>query len=245
MKKLVLFILLIIIFVACGVKTNHKESNPFLSEYNTPFNVPPFDKINIEHFEPAMKLGMEQQLAEVDEIVNNPEEPTFENTIAALDYTGKLLNNVLYVYYNYTGVNNSPQLEEISKILAPKLSAHEDNINLNQNLFERVKKVYEKKEDLNLNSEQMKLLEDTYRSFVRSGAELSEEQKERFREINQKLATLSLQFSQNVLGEVNNFKLIIDKEEDLAGLPEPFRDAAAEVATAKGHEGKWMFTLHN
>jgi peptidyl-dipeptidase Dcp len=245
MKKLILLMFPIIIFSACGEKSDKTGPNPFLSEYDTPFKVPPFAEITLEHIEPAMELGMEQQLAEVDAIVNNPEEPTFENTIAALDYTGRALKDVSYVYYNYTGVNNSPQLEEIAQRLAPKLSAHGDNISLNPGLFERVKQVYEKRDQLELNSEQMRLLTENYKSFIRSGAELPEEKKERFREINQKLATLSLQFGQNVLGEVNNFQLIIDKEEDLAGLPQSSKDAAAEAATAKGHEGKWMITLQN
>lgn len=229
-------------FTSCGEK---KAGNPFLSEYTTPFGVPPFDQIQNEHFAPAMDEGMLQQNAEVDAIVNNPEPPTFENTIAALDYSGSLLSKVAYVFYNYNSANTSPELEAIAQELAPKLSAHSDNISLNPGLFERVKTVYEQRHNLNLTTEQARLLEVTYKNFVRNGAALPEDKQERFREINQRLAVLTLQFGQNALGEVNNFKMVIENEEDLAGLPQSVIDAAAETAAAQGHEGQWVFTLQN
>jgi peptidyl-dipeptidase Dcp len=243
MKKY-LFLLLapMMIFSACGDK---KAENPFLSEYTTPFGVPPFDQIKNEHFAPAMEEGMLQHDAEIDAIVNNPDLPTFENTIAALDYSGSLLNKVSFVFYNFTSALTSPELEAIAQDLAPKMSAHSDNITLNPGLFARVQAVYEQRDNLSLTGEQMRLLELTYKNFIRNGAGLAEDKQDRFREINQKLATLSLQFGQNVLGEVNNFKMVVENEADLAGLPQSVIDGAAERAAAQGLEGQWVFTLHN
>ncbi|MBW6499493.1 MAG: M3 family metallopeptidase [Bacteroidales bacterium] len=243
MKKY-LFLLLapMMMFTSCG---EPKTDNPFLSEYTTPFGVPPFDLIENEHFAPAMEEGMLQHDAEIDAIVNNPDLPTFENTIAALDYSGELLNKVSYVFYNFTSALTSPELEAIAQDLAPKMSAHSDNITLNPGLFARVQAVYEQRDNLSLTDEQMRLLELTYKNFIRNGAGLPEEKQDRFREINQKLATLSLQFGQNVLGEVNNFKMVVDNEADLAGLPQSVIDGAAERAAAQGIEGKWVFTLQN
>ena len=227
---------------ACGTK---EATNPFFVEWDTPFQVPPFDKIKTEHFKPALEEGMAQQLAEIDEIINNPEEPTFENTIAALDYTGSLLTKVIYVYSNYNSALISPEIEELALEMSPRLSAHGDNISLNAELFERVRKVNEKKDELDLTSEQQRLLENTYKGFIRSGAAIPEEKQERFREINQRLATLSVQFAQNVLGDVNSFKLVIEDEADLAGLQTGAIEAAAETAAQNDLEGKWVFTLQN
>jgi peptidyl-dipeptidase Dcp len=227
---------------ACGPKD---ATNPFFVEWDTPFQVPPFDKIKTEHFKPALEEGMKQQLAEIDEIVSNPEEPTFENTVAALDYTGSLLNKVLYVFYNYNSAVISPEIEALALEISPQLSAHSDNISLNAGLFERVRKVYEQKEQFGLSQEQEQLLEKTYKGFIRSGAAIPEEKQERFREINQRLATLSVQFGQNVLADVNTFSLVIEDEADLAGLPNGVIEAAAETAAQAEMEGKWMFTLQN
>lgn len=243
MKKNLVFILsIIVMFTACKPK---QSQNPFFEEWDTPFGVPPFDKIKVEHFKPAMEEGMKQQLAEIDDIIKNTEEPNFENTIAALDYSGSLLNKVVSVYSNYNSALITPELEELALEMSPILSAHSDNINLNSALFERVKKVFDQKDKLNLNPEQMRLLEKTHRDFIRSGAAIPAEKQERFREINQRLATLSVQFSQNVLGDVNNFKMVVDKKADLAGLPESVIEAAAETAKQQGLEGKWVFTLQN
>ncbi len=243
MKKNYLLILtLIMMLAACGKK---EATNPFFVEWDTPFQVPPFEKIKTEHLKPALEEGMAQQLAEIEEITNNPEAPTFENTIAALDYTGSLLTKVLYVYSNFNSALITPEIEVLALEMSPKLSAHSDNISLNANLFQRVRTVYEQKDQLSLNSEQQRLLEKTYKGFIRSGAAIPQEKQERFREINQLLATLSVQFSQNVLGDVNNFRLIIENEADLAGLPQGAIEAAAETAAQNELEGKWMFTLHN
>ena len=227
---------------SCATQT---ETNPFLTEFQTEHGVPPFDKIKLEHYEPAFLKGIEEQNANIDAIVNNSEAPTFENVIVAFDNSSPILDRVGAIFYNMTDAEKTDGLNELSIKLAPTLSEHNDNISLNQELFKKVSAVYQQKESLGLSTEQQRLLEETYKDFVRSGANLSPEKQARLREINKQLSTLGLQFSDNVLNENNAFKLYIDKEEDLAGLPEWFRQSAAEKAKEDGQEGKWLFTLGN
>ena len=227
---------------SCATQT---ETNPFLTEFQTEHGVPPFDKIKLEHYEPAFLEGIEEQNANIDAIVNNSEAPTFENVIVAFDNSSPILDRVGAIFYNMTDAEKTDGLNELSIKLAPTLSEHSDNISLNQELFKKVSAVYQQKESLGLTTEQQRLLEETYKDFVRSGANLSPEKQARLREINKQLSTLGLQFSDNVLNENNAFKLYIDKEEDLAGLPEWFRQSAAEKAKEDGQEGKWLFTLGN
>ncbi|MFN2396131.1 MAG: M3 family metallopeptidase [Bacteroidales bacterium] len=242
MKKITGLFLMVIILASCE---GPKQDNPFFSEYVTPFGVPPFDLIENEHFMPAFEEGITLQEAEIDAIVDNPEPPTFENTIAALDYSGNLINKVSSVFYNYLSSNTSDELQAIAQDVAPMMSAHNDNISLNLDLFERIQEVYEQKDLLALTGEQEMLLEETYQDFVRNGAALPEEKQERFREINKELATLTLEFGQNVLDDVNSWKLFIENEEDLAGLPQSVKDAAAEAAAGEEKEGQWLITLQN
>ena len=216
-----------------------------MSEFQTEHGVPPFDKIKLEHYEPAFLKGIEEQNANIDAIVNNSETPTFENVIVALDNSAPILDRVSAIFYNMTDAEKTPGLNELSIKIAPTLSEHSDNISLNQELFKKVNAVYQQKESLKLTTEQERLLEETYKDFVRSGANLSSEKQARLREINKQLSTLGLTFSDNILNENNAFKLYIDKEKDLAGLPEWFRQSAAEEAKADGQEGKWLFTLGN
>ena len=225
--------------------TTQTETNPFVSEFQTEHGVPPFDKIKLKHYEPAFLKGIEEQNANIDAIVNNSEAPTFENVIVALDNSAPILDRVSAIFYNMTDAEKTPGLNELSIKIAPTLSEHSDNISLNQELFKKVNAVYQQKESLKLTTEQERLLEETYKDFVRSGANLSPEKQARLREINKQLSTLGLTFSDNILNENNAFKLYIDKEEDLAGLPEWFRQSAAEEAKADGQEGKWLFTLGN
>ncbi|RHL04223.1 MULTISPECIES: M3 family metallopeptidase [Bacteroides] len=225
--------------------TTQTETNPFLSEFQTEHGVPPFDKIKLEHYELAFLKGIEEQNANIDAIVTNSEAPTFENVIVALDNSAPILDRVSAIFYNMTDAEKTPGLNELSIKIAPTLSEHSDNISLNQELFKKVNAVYQQKESLKLTTEQERLLEETYKDFVRSGANLSPEKQARLREINKQLSTLGLTFSDNILNENNAFKLYIDKEEDLAGLPEWFRQSAAEEAKADGQEGKWLFTLGN
>lgn len=223
---------------------SQSEQNPFYSEYDTPFQVPPFDKIKEEHYLSAFEEGMKQQQAEVDAIVNTAEVPTFANTVEALERSGMLLTKVSNVFYNMLSANTNDTLQGIAEEVAPMLSKHQDDILLNAKLFERIKTVYEQRDDLNLNSEQYRLLEKSYKVFVRGGANLDEAQKARLREINEELSKLTLNFGKNVLKETNNFEMVIESEEELAGLPENAVSAAAEAAKERGHDGKWVITLH-
>lgn len=219
--------------------------NLFFTEYTTPFGVPPFDKIEVAHYKPAFEKGMEEQKKEIDAIVNNPEEPTFENTIVALDRSGELLTKVMYAFSGQSSVNTTDEIQALEQELYPVLSAHSDDISLNPALFTRVKVVYDKQASMNLNKEQKKLLEETYKGFVRGGANLDADKQARLRELNEKISVLELTFGQNVLKETNAFKLVVDNKDDLAGLPESLIAAAAETAAADSMEGKWIFTLHN
>ena len=225
--------------------TTQTETNPFLTEFQTEHGVPPFDKIRLEHYEPAFLKGIEEQNANIDAIVDNSEAPTFENVIVALDNSSPTLDRVSAIFYNMTEAETTDDLKELSIKLAPTLSEHSDNISLNQDLFKKVDAVYQQKGALGLTTEQQRLLEETYKGFVRSGANLSPEKQARLREVNKELSTLGIKFSDNVLNENNAFKLYIDKEEDLAGLPDWFRQSAAEKAKEDGQEGKWLFTLGN
>ena len=238
--------------VVLGACSSSKKSdvaettpNPFFTEYTTPFGVPPFDKIEVAHYKPAFLKGMEEHKKEIDTIVNNTEEPTFENTIVALDQSGELLNKVLYAFGGQSSVNTTDEIQELEQELYPLFSAHSDDISLNPALFARVKAVYDNQASLGLDKDQKKLLEETYKGFVRGGANLDADNQAKLRELNEKISVLELTFGQNMLKETNAFKLVIDKKEDLAGLPESLVAAAAETAAADSMEGKWVFTLHN
>lgn len=198
---------------------NQTESNPFLTEFQTPNGVPPFDKIRLEHYEPAFLQGIEEQNANIRAIVDNTEAPDFENVIVAFDNSSPILNRVSAIFFNMTDAETSDALNELSIKLAPVLSEHGDNISLNQALFNKVQAVYQKKDSLNLTTEQQRLLDKTYKDFVRSGANLSAEKQARLREINKQLSTLGITFSNNILNENNEFMLFVDKQEDLAGFP--------------------------
>lgn len=224
--------------------TSTTSSNPFFSPYNTPFETPPFERIKAEHFKPAYLKGMEEQNAEIAAIISNPELPSFENTILALEQSGQLLDKVSSVFNALRGAETNDELQAIATELAPLLTQHRDNINLNESLFQRVKAVYEHRTSLPLTAEQQKLTEETYKNFVRGGANLTGNARERFRKINEELALLSLKFDENILKETNSFKLIIKEKEDLAGLPQGIIDAAAEAAKKAGLQGAWVFTLH-
>jgi len=243
MKKKYLLLLLLIPMMLLGCK--REAINPFLAEFDTPFNLPPFDLIKNEHFVPAFEAGIKEQEEAIAAIVANTEAPTFANTIAALEYSSPILSRVSRVFFNFNSALISPEIQEIARIVSPKLSAHRDNIMLNAELFTRIRAIYEQKAQLGLNPEQERLLLVTYRQFVRNGALLPMEQQARFREINQQLSLLTLRYSENMLGDVNAFRMVIENEADLAGLPESAIASAAERATAEGMEGKWVFTLHN
>ena len=224
---------------------NKNNMNPFFLTYQTPYQVPPFDLIKNEHFKPALLEGIKQQEAEILAITSNKENPTFDNTIVALEKSGKLLSKVNTVFNNLNGANTNDELQAIAKEVAPILAEHSDNINLNDALFKRIKIVWDQQSNLQLNQEEKKLLENTYKRFVRNGANLNTSQKERLRAINSELAILTLKYGQNVLAETNKYELIISNKNELVGLPESVIAAAAAEAKGKGKEGKWIFTLSN
>ena len=219
--------------------------NPFFAEYTTPFGVPPFDQIEVAHYKPALLKGMEEQSKEIEAIVANPDAPTFENTIVALDQSGELLTKVMYAFGGQSSVNTTDEIQELERELYPLLSKHSDDISLNTKLFARVKSVYENQASFHLDKEQKKLLEETYKSFVRGGANLPEDKQAKLRELNEKISMLQLTFGQNTLKETNAFQLVIDNKEDLSGLPEDVIVKAAQTAQENGLDGKWVFTLHN
>jgi len=237
-------ILALLLGFAC-TNNSKKDMNPLLIDYSTPFQVPPFNDIKLEHYKPAFDEGIKLQKAEVAAIADSKEAPTFENTILALEESGKVLDKVATVFFNLNSANTSQDMQEIAQEVAPQLSGHGDDISLNPLLFARVKSVWENKDELNLRGDQLKLLDDSYKSFVRGGANLSDADKETFRGINEKLSFLTLKFGQNVLSETNAFQLVIDNQKDLTGLPENLVIAAAETAKKKGLKGKWVFTLSN
>jgi len=219
-----------------------KNDNPFFAEFDTPFGVPPFDLIKIEHYMPAIEEGMKQEKAEIEAILTNPDPPTFENTIVAYTRTGSFLNKVTPILYGLNSANTTPEIQALVKELSPIMSAHNDEIRLDPRLFARIKAVYEQKDDLSLESDQLYLLENLYNGFVRNGANLEGEAKEELKEINKQLSSLGVQFSQNLLGETNAYKLIIEDENDLKGLPESVRTAGAEAAKRDSMDGKWVYT---
>ena len=216
--------------------------NPFFSNYNTPHGTVPFDQIKLEHYKPAIVEGMARQKAEIDTIINNPDEPTFANTIEPYEWSGEMLERTTTVFGNQLSANTCDELQELANKLMPMLSEHENDISLNEQLYARIKKVYDNRANEQLNAEQQKLLEDIYIGFTRNGANLNDEQKATFREITKQLSLLSLQFSNNLLKETNDYQMHLTDKADLKGLPESAIEAARETAEEKGLEG-WVFTL--
>lgn len=234
---------LLLILLLFSVSLSQEGENPLLKEFTTPFGVPPFDQIKEEHFLPAIKTGIEIHKKEIEAIIKNPEAPTFENTIEALEKSGRLLQKVTDIFYVLNGCMTNDNMQKIAKEVAPMLAKHMDEIRMNPELFKRVKTVYDNKDKLNLNPEQKKLLEEYYKDFVRGGANLDDAKKARLMEINQELSLLSVKFGENVLKEENKFELVIDRKEDLEGLPEAVIQEAYETAKERGKEGKWVFTI--
>ena len=257
MKNLFYLSFIFILFSCQNKKTQstiNSLENPFFQEWNTPFDVPPFNLIKDEHYMPAFEKGMKENMDEIDIIVNNKEKPTFENTIEALERSGKLLTKVQRVFSNLASSNTNSKLQELQRELSPLLSAHYDKISLNEGLFLKVEEIWKEKNNSNLTDEQKKLLDDTRKQFVRSGALLNKEQKEQITSINSKISELTTKFGQNLLAETNGFELILEKE-DLEGLSESVIAAAAEAASQKMNKAetedeknkykeKYLFTPH-
>ena len=236
MKKTFFLSAIAMTLLACN------SSNPLLDAPETPYGVPAFDQVKIEHYMPAFEAAITEQKAEIDAIVNNPAEPTFDNTIVALDRTGMLLERVSGVFFNVLEADGNDEMNAIAEQVSPLLSELSDGIILNEQLFQRVKTVYDQREQLGLNAEQMRLVTETYKMFADNGANLPADKKERLKEINKELGLLSLQFGNNVVAETNAYQYFVKDEAELKGLPGSAKAAAAEEATAAGHEGEWLFT---
>ncbi len=245
MKKTILTA--IAVFAATITMTNSccSEQNPLLKEWDAPFGIAPFSEIKTEHYKPAILKAMEEHSAEIDAIINNPEAPTFENTLVAIDNAGERFGLVFAVFQNETSINSNPELMALEMELTPLVIAHFNEISMNEKLFERVKAVYDKRDELGLDAQQMRLLTESYKGYERAGATLPAEQKEELKAINARISELELAFEQSVLLETGDFMLLIEDPADLAGLPQGQIDAAAAKATAAGHEGKWAFGLDN
>ena len=235
--------MLLVLTLGMTACKNKVCENPFYCDWKTPFGVPPFDQIKIEHFKPAFIKGMEEEMEAVNAIINNTEEPTFENTIKPMQFTGELLDKVQRAFGPLNSANTNDSIQALSREMSPLFSKHRDDIALNEKLFARVKSVYENRDKFQLTEEEKKLLEDEYLGFIRSGVNLPAEDKDKLRKINEELSLLSVKFGENLLAETNGFTLVIDNEKDLSGLPEGVRQQAAAAAKAKNMEGKWLFTL--
>ena len=247
MDKLILILTLVLLAgAACARKAAEAPApdNPFFAEFATPFGVPPFDLIRNEHFAPAFEKGMAEQKAEIAAVTASAEPPTFANTVEALERSGGLLNRVSGVFFNLTSSHTNEELQRIDQELAPKLAKHGDDIAMDAKLFARVKAVHEAREGLRLTAEQARLLDETYKDFVRGGAALAPDRQARLRQVNEELSVLAVKFGENVLKENNAFELVLEGQADLAGLPPAVVSAAAEAAAERGKPGKWVFTLH-
>ena len=228
----------------CGCTSHQQEKgNPLFSEFNTPHGIAPFAEITIDHYREGMLKGMEEQKAEIEAIVNNSVAPTFENTILALDKSGELLRKVRGTFSPLSSSNSNDQTRALQKEMSPISSTHSDDINLNEKLFARVKSVYDSRESLTLTPEEAKILQNTYDRFVNSGAELSDEDKAKLRELNKEISMLQLEFSQNLLHETNNTFVVAESLDEMKGLPQANIDAAAKMANENGQPGKWMFNM--
>ena len=251
MKKVLILISIVLLSIQCTSKKEEMNTmpdsglsnNPLLKKWNTPFGTAPFDKIKSEDYLPAIEFGMQEHDKEIKNIVNNKDKPTFDNTIIALEKSGSTLKKVTHLFDAVESANTDDVLKATSKKIRPELSAHYDKINMNKKLFDRVNTVYEQKDKFDLSGEDKKLLEETYKSFVRSGINLDDKKQSRLKKINKRLAELSQKFGDNLLEETNNFDLYVTDKKDLGNMPNNFVEAAAEEAKKRGHKTGWSFTL--
>nr|HMQ44576.1 M3 family metallopeptidase [Mariniflexile sp.] len=216
--------------------------NILLKPFKTPYNTAPFSKIKNDDFLPAFKQSIANAKAEIDAIVNNPDAPTFENTMEALEFSGEQLDSISSIFFNLNAAETNDIIQKIAQEVSPLLSEFSNDITLNEALFKRIKSVYNSKETLNLSPEQQTLLDKKYKSFSRNGANLPDDKKEKLREIDKQLSQLKLKFGENVLAETNKFEMLITDEPQLSGLPEGAMEAAKQLAESKNKEG-WLFTL--
>jgi len=247
MRKIAFVLLVSLTLSSC--KQDKKEpkqndmTNPLLTEWNTPFGVAPFDKIKSEDYLPALRKAISLQHVEVEKIINNPEKPTFKNTIEALELSGAILKKISNIFHAVVSANIDDVLKETEKTIGPELSAHFDEIRLNSQLFERINKVYLERENIDLSKEEMHFLEETYKSYIRAGVNVQGKNKERLKEINKELSALSIKFGSNLLDETNSFELYVTEKKDLGNLSESLVNLAASEAKKRGHDTGWSFTL--
>lgn len=244
MKKTLMTILVSgLMFASCSKQET--TDNPLLQKWDTPFETAPFEKIKVEHYLPAFEAAMEEHNKEIQAIIDNAEAPTFDNTIAALDYAGETLSKVAGVFFNMMAANTSEELQKVNEQVGPMMATHSDNISMNAKLFEKIKAVYDAKDSQKYTGEQLALLEKTYNKFVRSGALLDAAKQEELRKVNAELTKVEAKFDANLLKESKAYQLVIDKEENLKGLPQGEKEKASALAKQEGKEGKWIFTLDN
>jgi peptidyl-dipeptidase Dcp len=247
MSKYLFIIFAALLVLSCNTENQTAEesepANPFLTEWDTPYGTPPFDKIKQEHYLPAFEKAVQMHNEEIEAIANSEDVPTFANTIEALEFSGAALNKVENVFNAMNSSMTNEEMQGIAKEVYPMLAKHGDGITLNEALFQKVKSVYDQKDDLDLTTEQQKLLDDYYKDFVRGGANLDAEKKEQFKKINEELSVLSVQFGENVLKETNKFEMVLSEEDELGGLPESVREMGAAEAEARGYEGKFVYTI--
>lgn len=232
-----------LMFAGCSKQSG--SDNPLLQEWDTPFQTAPFEKIKVEHYLPAFEAAIAEHDKEIQAIIDNAEAPTFDNTIAALDYSGQTLSKVAGVFYNMMAANTSEELQKVNEKVGPLMATHSDNVSMNAKLFEKIKAVYDAKDSQNYTGEQLALLEKTYNKFVRSGALLDAAKQEELRKVNAELTKVEAKFDANLLKETKAYQLVVEKEEDLKGLPQGEKEKAAALAKSEGKEGKWIFTLDN
>ena len=244
MKNSLLLLVAVPFLLVLGCTKTPKNDNPFFTEFTTPFQVPAFDQIDTTDYMPAFVEGIKQHDAEIAAIADNTEEATFDNTILPFDKSGKMLKRVSKVFFNMTEANTNDQLQDIANKVSPMISKHEDDISMNAKLFARIKTIYDKRKESNFDAQQIRVVEKYYRDFEREGANLTKDQQDQLRKINERLSILALKFGENQLEETNtNFKLVLDSKADLDGLPEGVISAAAEKAEKGNMKGKWGFTL--
>lgn len=244
MKKTLMTILVSgLMFASCSKQ--EVSDNPLLQKWDTPFETAPFEKIKVEHYLPAFEAAIAEHNKEIQAIIDNAEAPTFDNTIAALDYSGETLSKVAGVFGNMMAANTSEELQKVNEQVGPMMATHSDNVSMNAKLFEKIKAVYDAKDSQKYTGEQLALLEKTYNKFVRSGALLDAAKQEELRKVNAELTKVESKFDANLLKESKAYQLVIDKEENLKGLPQGEIEKAAALAKQEGKEGKWIFTLDN
>ena len=219
MNKTLLTVASAIAVTLSACNSNKMEQNPFLADYTTQYGIPPFDQIKYEHYLPAVEKGIAEQNAEIEAIIANPATPDFENTILALDNSGQLLNKVAYVFFALSESDNTPEMQELNPKISSLLTAHSDNMGMNADLFNRIHDVYNRRDSLGLNTAQLRLLDNYYKDFVRSGALLDEEKKAGLKVVNQQLSDAFIAFNENVLNGTNNWELVVENEAELSGLP--------------------------